>query len=96
MNDELINVQFLFKKVRLITLQTNRTKQHSTLLNKFCVLFSTIFSSFDQGLRSQLHRYVFKLFRFHFVAFSNRPTLDCVFKCLRFQDRFHSFRVNRR
>ena len=27
--------------------------------------------------------------RFHSVAFSNRSTLDCVFKCFRFHDRFH-------
>ena len=49
-----------------------------------------------EGFRPRLHRYVFKSFRFHFVAFSNRATLDCVFKCLRFHDRFHRFRVNRR
>ena len=34
--------------------------------------------------------------RFHFVAFSNRSTLVCVFKCLRFHNRLHRFRVNRR
>ena len=44
-------------------------------------------------LRPRLHGYIFKSFRFHFVAFSNRSTLDCVFKCLRFGgNRFHRFR----
>ena len=33
-------------------------------------------------VRPQLHGYVFKSFRFHFVAFSNRSIFDCVFKCL--------------
>ena len=47
-------------------------------------------------LRSRLHGYVFKSFHFHFVAFSNRSTLDCVFKCLRFDAPFHVFRANRR
>ena len=45
--------------------------------------------------RPQLHGYVFKSFRFHFVTFSNRSTLDCVFKCLRFHDRCHRLCVNR-
>ena len=34
--------------------------------------------------------------RFQIVPVSNRSTLDCAFKCLRFHDRFHRFRVNRR
>ena len=46
--------------------------------------------------RPRLHGCVFNSFRFHFIAFSNRSTLDCVFKCLRFYDRSHRFRVNRR
>ena len=48
------------------------------------------------GHRPRLHGYVFKSCRFHFVAFSNRSALDCVFKCLRFDDRFHRFCVNRK
>ena len=51
-------------------------------------------SSSSLCLRPRLHGYVFKSFRFH-IAFSNRSTLDCLFKCLRFHDRFHRFRVNR-
>ena len=44
-------------------------------------------------LRPWLHKYVFKSLNFHFVAFSNRSTWDCVFKCLRFHDRLLRFRV---
>ena len=47
----------------------------------------------SKGLRPRLHGGVFKSFCFHFFAFSNRSTLDCVFKCLRFHDRFHRIRV---
>ena len=34
--------------------------------------------------------------RFHIVTFSNRSTLVSIFKCLRFHNRLHRFRVNRR
>ena len=34
--------------------------------------------------------------RFKIVAFSNRSTLVCLFTCLRFHNRLHRFRVNRR
>ena len=50
-----------------------------------------IFQKKSNSLRPRLHRHVFKSFRFHFVAFSNRSTLDCVFKCLHFRNRFHCF-----
>ena len=38
----------------------------------------------------------FKSFHFHIFAFSNRSNLVCVFKCLRFHNRLHRFRVKRR
>ena len=47
-------------------------------------------------LRPRLQAWVFKSFRFHIVAFSDRSTLVCVFKYLRFHNRLHRFRVNRR
>ena len=45
---------------------------------------------------SGLHGCIFKSFHFHIVAFSNRSTFDCVFKCLRFHDRLHRLHMNRR
>ena len=33
---------------------------------------------------------------FSIVPFSNRSTLVCIFRCLRFHNRLHRFRVNRR
>ena len=55
---------------------------------------STNFSAFYRThyFRPRLHGYVLKSFRFHFVAFSNQSTLVCVFKCLRFHDRFQSLK----
>ena len=50
--------------------------------------------------KAPVTRMVFKSFRFHIVAFSDRSTLGStlvdVFKCLRFHNRLHRFRVNRR
>ena len=43
-----------------------------------------------------IKRWVFKSFRFHIAAFSDRSTLVCVLKCLRFHNRLHRFHVNRR
>ena len=47
--------------------------------------------AFNHSLRPRLHGYVFKSFRFHFVAFSNQSTLDCVFKYVAFSWSFSSF-----
>ena len=62
----------------------------------FCFIFMFEIQLFFFFKSVRLQGYVFKSFRFHFVEFSDRFTLDCVFKCLRFHDRFHCFRVNRR
>ena len=72
-----------------------------------CLLLMMSMSGFSHGsksapslfalsakLRPRLQGLVIKWFRFHFVAFSNRSTLDCVFRCLRLHHRFHRVRVN--
>ena len=46
----------------------------------------------NRQLRPRLQGWVFKSFRFHIVAFSDRSTLVCVFKCLRFHNRLRRFR----
>ena len=38
----------------------------------------------------------FQIVPFHIVALSNRSTLVYLFKCLRFHNLLHRFRVNRR
>ena len=46
--------------------------------------------------KAPVTRMRFQIVPFSYVAFSDRSTLVCVFKCLRFYNRLHRFRVNRR
>ena len=60
--------------------------EHSFLFSALkCFGFSDEFIQWLRTLlRPRLHGYIFKSFRFHFVAFSNQSTLDCIFKYVAF------------
>ena len=61
------------------------------------ILIGYVLSYLVLNLKPRLHRYIFKSFRCHFIAFSNpRSTLDSVSKCFCIYDQFHRFHVNRR
>ena len=62
----------------MIRLDKKLTRGHGKTegsIVRFFILFSKFF-------RPWLHGYVFRLYRFHLVAFSNRSTLNCIFKML--------------
>ena len=44
--------------------------------------------------KAPVTRMCFQIIPFHILAFPNRSNLVCVFKCLRFRNRLHRFRVN--
>ena len=82
----------IFTRIRCTIINCQQTSIEVNYIQQ--ILIGYVFSYLFLKLRPQLHGYIFKSFRFHFIAFSNRSTLDSLFKCLSIQDHFHRFHVN--